>query len=102
MVPNFSILGRLPMPLPTGFCSLTGPNQVINFLVLIVHVSSSILFLGYDKVIQDRINLALDKSARFRKQLDGFLATDDAEVEIEEGMSYLSLVILLPLFLHDC
>ena len=41
-------------------------------------------------------------SARFRKQLDGFLAEDDAKVEIEEGMmseSYLLLVILLPLFL---
>jgi hypothetical protein len=58
--------------------------------------------LGYDKLIQNRIEHALDKSARFRKQIDGFLAEEDAEVEIEEGMSYLSLVTLLPLFLHDC
>jgi hypothetical protein len=101
MVANFSILGRLPMPSQTGFCALTGPNQVINFLGLFVHGSSPILLLGYDKLIQDRINHALDKSDRFRKQLDGLLAEDDAEVEIEEGMSYLSLVILLPLFLHD-
>jgi len=43
--------------------------------------------LGYDKLIQDRINHALDTSARFRKQIDGLLAEDDAEVEIEEGMS---------------
>ena len=54
MVPNFSILGRLPMPLPTGFCALTGSNQVIDFLVLFVRGSSPILFLGYDKVIEDR------------------------------------------------
>ena len=102
MVPNFSILGRLPMPLPTGFCALTGSNQVIDFLVLFVRGSSPILFLGYDKVIEDRINQVLDNSTRFRKQLDGFLAADGAEVEIDERMSYLSLVVLLALFLHDC
>jgi len=53
---------------------------------------------GYDQLIQERIHYMLDTSVRFRKQMDFFLANDDSEVEIEEGMSYLSLFLLLPSF----
>ena len=81
-----------PWSIPNArFCALTGPNQVINFLVLFVH-GSSILLLGYDKLIQDRITHALDKNGRFRKQMNGFLTKDAIEVAIKEGILYLSLI----------
>ena len=98
MVPGFTVLGQLPTPSQTGICALTGPNQVINFLVSLYHGLRPILFPGYDQLIQERIHYMLDTSVRFRKQMDFFLANDDGEVEIEEGMSYLSLVVLLPSF----
>ena len=85
-------LGRLATPSQTGICVLTGPSQVINTLVFFYPSLRLILFLGYDYIVQERIHYMLDTNDRFRAKFASLLANDDTKFEIEEEMSYHSLV----------
>src|SRR5204863_8997637 len=55
-------------------------------------------FAGYDRTIQDRIGYMLEHENEFRARFDDLLVGNSIEIEIDEGMSYHTLVVFPSLY----